>query len=216
MRHSFGLTLAALAIILGSLFASESVHAGGGGHGCREPVTDAHGTRVDIKDLCFITTVLHVQPGDSVTWTNRDAMDHTVTGANGSWGSYSPLPLGKSETHRFDASGVYPYFCELHPGMVGAIVVGDGSGPGAATGDGAAPAGIVLTKSGGAADGSHANGGVATKTSKVGRGTVALAAVVGAAAAAVACAGVTLFARSGRRRTAAEVSSGLRREADAG
>jgi hypothetical protein len=29
---------------------------------------------------------------------------------------------------------VYPYFCSLHPSMVGAVVVGDGDGSGAADG----------------------------------------------------------------------------------
>ena len=31
-------------------------------------------------------------------------------------------------SYRFDQDGVYPYSCLLHPGMVGAIVVGDGVG----------------------------------------------------------------------------------------
>jgi len=31
-------------------------------------------------------------------------------------------------SYRFDTDGVYPYACWLHPGMVGAIVVGDGVG----------------------------------------------------------------------------------------
>ena len=30
--------------------------------------------------------------------------------------------------YRFDEDGVYPYSCLIHPGMVGAIVVGDGVG----------------------------------------------------------------------------------------
>ena len=30
--------------------------------------------------------------------------------------------------YRFDQDGVYPYSCLIHPGMVGAIVVGDGVG----------------------------------------------------------------------------------------
>jgi hypothetical protein len=42
------------------------------------------------------------------------------------------FPRGKSVTFRFDEEGVYPFFCCLHPGMAGAVVVGDGAGTGAA------------------------------------------------------------------------------------
>jgi len=34
-------------------------------------------------------------------------------------------------SYRFVRSGVYPYVCTYHPGMVGAVVVGDGTGLGA-------------------------------------------------------------------------------------
>ena len=32
---------------------------------------------------------------------------------------------------RLDQAGTYPFFCYLHPGMVGVVVVGDGRSPGA-------------------------------------------------------------------------------------
>jgi hypothetical protein len=35
---------------------------------------------------------------------------------------------GETVSYRFDQDGVYPYSCLIHPGMVGAIVVGDGVG----------------------------------------------------------------------------------------
>jgi plastocyanin len=38
-------------------------------------------------DDCFEATVLRVQPGSEVSWTNRDAVEHTVTGVGGTWGS---------------------------------------------------------------------------------------------------------------------------------
>ncbi len=34
---------------------------------------------------------------------------------------------------RLEVSGVYPFFCYVHPGMVGVVVVGDGRGSGGAT-----------------------------------------------------------------------------------
>jgi hypothetical protein len=58
-----------------------------------------------------------------VTWTNRDKVEHTVTGVGREWGDYEPMMEGGTANNRFDKAGVYPYFCVFHPGMVGAVVV---------------------------------------------------------------------------------------------
>lgn len=41
--------------------------------------------------------------------------------------------MGRSFTATFRRPGVYPFQCYLHPGMAGAVLVGDANGPGAAT-----------------------------------------------------------------------------------
>ncbi len=101
-------------------------HASAGG-GCRgEPVTTEETTTVTIGDMpCFSPTIIRVRPGDTVTWMNNGSLPHTVTGANASWGDYNELLDGQSLSHTFDAAGSYPYYCLLHPGMVGAVVVTD-------------------------------------------------------------------------------------------
>jgi plastocyanin len=96
------------------------------GGGCHEAITDATGTRVDLTQLCFAPTVIRVASGGTVTWTNRDDTTHTVTGVGGAWGGYDELTTGETVAFRFDRSGVFPYFCVIHPGMVGAVVVGNG------------------------------------------------------------------------------------------
>lgn len=95
-----------------------------GGGGCGRPVTDARGTTVRIRNYCFGPTILRARPGDAVTFVNRDSAPHTVLGANGSWGSYRELRRGDDLTYRFARTGVYPFVCTYHPGMVGAVVVG--------------------------------------------------------------------------------------------
>ncbi len=121
------------------LWGGSGVASAGGG--CHIPPATGRGDSVDIADLCFVATVLYVQPGTDVTWTNRDAMTHVVVGVGDTWGDPEiSLMQGDTVRYRFDRDGVYPYSCLIHPGMVGAIVVGDGVGtdlagvvPGAAT-----------------------------------------------------------------------------------
>jgi hypothetical protein len=49
--------------------------------------------------------------------------------ANG-WGHLEDLNQGDRFRMRFADEGVYPFACNYHPGMTGAIVVGDGKGIG--------------------------------------------------------------------------------------
>jgi hypothetical protein len=68
-----------------------------------------------------------VRPGETVTWVNRDGFPHIVLGANGAWGGYDNVKRNGGEVgYRFVSSGVYPYVCTYHPGMIGAVVVGNG------------------------------------------------------------------------------------------
>jgi plastocyanin len=124
MIRRFRLILAMAVGLLFLLLPTIPAHAGGGCH--NTAVRDVVGTRVDLRDMCFVQTILRVKAGQAVTWKNSDGTEHTVTGVAASWGSYDPLLPGKSVTHRFGNDGIYPYFCLLHPGMVGVVVVGDG------------------------------------------------------------------------------------------
>ena len=120
------------AALLATVLAVASPAQAGGG--CHSGASNGSGTTVEMKNMCFTPTVLHVRPGDSVTFVNRDEMQHTVTGTSELFGSYTALTPGQSATYRFAANGVYAYSCIFHPGMTGAVVVGDGSGAGLATG----------------------------------------------------------------------------------
>jgi plastocyanin len=119
----------ALATGLFFLFAlSLGVPAALAGGGCHDTeFKDSRGVSVDLVSACFSPTVIRIQPGQRVTWTNQDSMAHTVTGAGYRWGSTNELGLNQTVSFRFGSSGVYPYFCLFHPGMVGAVVVGDGA-----------------------------------------------------------------------------------------
>jgi plastocyanin len=129
-------TLLVCLVIAVATFVPAGPASADSGGACYGAVTDAHGTRVVIRNMCFTPTVVHVRPGATVTWVNRDVTRHTVTGANQSWGTItSALRRRQSKTFEFSSAGVYPYFCSYHIGMVGAVVVGNGRGPGAAATD---------------------------------------------------------------------------------
>jgi plastocyanin len=116
----------AFELVAGGAPGARPVHAGGGG--CHEPSpTDGTGTSVEIAGGCFLPTVLRVAEGEAVSFTNSDPYQHEVRGFQ--WGSEGLLNQGAMTTATFTSPGVYAYACTLHPGMVGAVVVGDGAAP---------------------------------------------------------------------------------------
>jgi plastocyanin len=64
------------------------------------------GAAVTIVDFAFQPASLEVPAGSTVTWTNSGAATHTVTD---------------------DSAGTFTYHCEIHPQMVGTIVVMEAS-----------------------------------------------------------------------------------------
>lgn len=125
-----------LCVVLVAGFAMSSLVVSpalaGGGGGCYGPATDGSGVTVAIRNFCFMPTVLHIQPGDRITFVNRDSSPHTVTGANSVWGTFDELDRGDAVAYAFGEPGTYSYFCAYHIGMVGTVVVGDGTGAGPA------------------------------------------------------------------------------------
>lgn len=73
---------------------------------------------------------LVITEGDSITWRNQDKIDHTVTsgspetGPDGQFDS-GLFGQGDSVTIEFTESGDYPYFCTIHPWMVGMVIVAE-------------------------------------------------------------------------------------------
>jgi plastocyanin len=69
---------------------------------------------------------VEVKAGEAVGWSNRDGTTHTVTaGKPGSKsGAFEQrVASNASVTVTFAAAGTFEYFCELHPTMVGTVVV---------------------------------------------------------------------------------------------
>jgi len=142
----------ALAVSVLTLAGGSPAEAGGGCHS--NVFTDEAKTTVELSKSCFSPTVVRVQTGDQVTWTNSDPTAHTVTGVADSWGTDQQIAEGQSASYKFDKSGVFPYFCYLHPSMVGAVVVGDGRAASTGTSAGDGVSAVSALAPGGDADSS--------------------------------------------------------------
>jgi len=90
------------------------------------PNTTGPGTDIKLMPCAFQPTVTVVAEGTAVNFINGPDFTHLVTGAGQEWGSPDvEVQPNQTITYTFDAAGIYPYACVLHPGMSGAIVVGD-------------------------------------------------------------------------------------------
>ncbi len=82
---------------------------------------------------------IEINVGDTVTWTNRDSTPHTVTsgtagtpdGKFDSSPNFNPLMAPQQTfSHTFTEAGEFPYYCGLHPNMVGTVIVAAATGGG--------------------------------------------------------------------------------------
>ena len=66
--------------------------------------------------------VIRIKAGTPVTWTNGDAVAHTVTADEGAFDSGFLNP-GQSWSFTFETPGTYTYYCTPHPWMKGSVIV---------------------------------------------------------------------------------------------
>ena len=131
-----GLVLVA-AVTLGLSGGGARVDAGGGCHQIASGFTDARAEAVSIEACKFVPAVVRIDAGDAITWKQNDDLPHMVAGVAQSWGGAGEYLKGDSVAYTFKAPGIYPYYCELHPGMVGTVVVGEAPSPSTESGAGA-------------------------------------------------------------------------------
>ena len=80
-------------------------------------------TEVRLEDFGFAPANIVIEAGTTVTWTNYDNTDHTVTSDEGD--ALESERFGKDGTfqHTFDTPGEYYYHCEPHSNMHGLVTV---------------------------------------------------------------------------------------------
>ena len=74
-----------------------------------------------IEGMKFVPERLEVAAGDTVTWTNRDLVPHTVSAAGAGVESGNIAP-GASWKFRVRRRGEIDYVCRYHPSMKAVVV----------------------------------------------------------------------------------------------
>jgi nitrite reductase (NO-forming) len=97
-----------------------------GGGGTTTGVSIAAGSST-LTDTAYQPNPAQVSVGGTVTWTNNDAQPHTATSGQNVTpdGKFDSGILAPAATFpfTFTQAGEYPYFCLLHPNMVGTVSV---------------------------------------------------------------------------------------------
>jgi hypothetical protein len=68
----------------------------------------------------FVPPSVEITVGDTVTWTNRDALLHDASGDG--WAT-EQITDDESTSVTFDTAGSFDYICTIHPSMTGTVVV---------------------------------------------------------------------------------------------
>jgi len=78
---------------------------------------------------CFTPSILNISPGDTVTWTNNDNVDHTIVSglpyANqiGTIFDSGTIAPGKTYSFIFQDAGTYKYSDKVDKWMIGEVTV---------------------------------------------------------------------------------------------
>ena len=80
-------------------------------------------SEVRIDDFAFAPANIVIDVGTTVTWTNYDGVDHTVTSDDGEELDSEHLGEDGTYRHTFDTPGEYYYHCKPHSNMHGLVTV---------------------------------------------------------------------------------------------
>lgn len=83
---------------------------------------NAQTAEVRVDNFTFGPQTLTVPVNTTVTWVNRDDIPHVIVSGDGVFKSKA-LDTDDKFSFTFTKAGTYPYFCGIHPKMVGKIVV---------------------------------------------------------------------------------------------
>jgi plastocyanin len=122
----------ALGLVATGCGGDDDDDGGGGGGGAsttEEPAAGGGGTQVSMKNIQFAPKDLSVKAGETITFTNDEAVAHDVHKTSGPGPDFASGPTGgmqEGDTFKLtlDKPGKYEYVCDVHaPGLAGTITV---------------------------------------------------------------------------------------------
>ena len=75
-----------------------------------------------IQNMTFDPSSITVTAGTTVTWTNKDAIGHTVTSDSGFFDSGN-IGINGTYSYMFATEGTFNYHCKVHPAMIASVTV---------------------------------------------------------------------------------------------
>lgn len=75
-----------------------------------------------IQGMAFTPSSITIMANTTVTWTNKDAVPHTVTSNSDAFDS-GTISTNGTFSHTFTAAGTYSYYCAIHPSMTAKLTV---------------------------------------------------------------------------------------------
>ena len=91
-------------------------------HPPRMKADDAKSTEIRVDNFTFAPDTLTIPVNSTVTWINKDDIPHVIASSDGVFKSRA-LDTDQQYTYTFTKAGTYPYYCSIHPKMVGKVVV---------------------------------------------------------------------------------------------
>jgi plastocyanin len=79
-------------------------------------------TEVRVDNFTFAPETLAIPVNSTVTWVNKDDVPHVIASDDGLFKSKA-LDTDDKYSYTFTKAGTYSYYCNVHPKMVGKIVV---------------------------------------------------------------------------------------------
>ena len=109
----------AAALILG-IGLSRAAHASPAASG---PDNASDKLQVKIDNFSFTPPTLTVAVGATVTWVNQDDVPHNIVSSEGKTLKSPVMDTDQKFSYTFTKAGTYPYYCGIHPRMIGKIIV---------------------------------------------------------------------------------------------
>jgi len=143
----FAIVAGGLTVVMPGKNNDKTTSTGGSGHGHADTQAPAHAedltsqteVQLDIKGSAYSKRDITVKKGTTVTWTNRDSVEHNAMLEHADSGHAHPAPepnevqpnvfagpllkKGESYSFTFTKIGTNPYHCAPHPYMQGTVTV---------------------------------------------------------------------------------------------